>query len=200
MKWRTKLVVVLTLVGVMGLVSARTARGQDADTIYMGGDIVTMDDKKPTAEAAAVKDGKFIAVGTRADVEKAHNRPATRVSDLAGKTMLPGFVDARSHDISSLMVAHQVNVYAPPAGPGKCAASIVVELVAYRDAKKIPKGEIIRAYGYDGTVMPGGRLVNRDDLDATRTSSTWSRILSSPTSTRCWSGTRSVVGAGTTVT
>jgi predicted amidohydrolase YtcJ len=125
-----------------------------------------MDDKKPTAEAVAVKDGKIIAVGTRAEAEKAHNGPATRVSDLARKTMLPGFVDAHSHYISSLTVAHQVNVYAPPAGPGKDAASIVVELVAYRDAKKIPKGEIIQAYGYDDTVMPGGRLLNRDDLDA----------------------------------
>jgi predicted amidohydrolase YtcJ len=79
----------------------------------MGGDIVTVDDKKPTAEAVAVKDGKIIAVGTRAEVEKALNGPATRVSDLAGKTMLPGFVDAHSHYISSLTVAHQVNVYAP---------------------------------------------------------------------------------------
>jgi predicted amidohydrolase YtcJ len=113
MKWRTKLAVVLILVGAMWLVSARTARGQNADTIYMGGDIVTVDDKKPTAEAVAVKDGKIIAVGTRAEVEKAHNGPATYVSDLAGKTMLPGFVDAHSHYISSLTVAHQVNFYAP---------------------------------------------------------------------------------------
>ena len=30
----------------------------------------------------------------------------------------------------------------------------------------IPKGEMIMAYGYDDTVMPGGRLLNRDDLDA----------------------------------
>ncbi len=44
--------------------------------------------------------------------------------------------------------------------------SIVDELVKFRDARKIPKGEIIQAYSYDENVMPGGRLLNRDDLDA----------------------------------
>ena len=35
----------------------------------------------------------------------------------------------------------------------------------YRDANKIPKGEVIQAYGYDENVMPKGRQLNRDDLD-----------------------------------
>ena len=85
--------------------------------------------------------------------------------DLGGKTLLPGFLDAHSHYISSLTVANQVNVYAPPAGPGKDPASIVAELVKFRDAKKIPNGEVIQAYGYDENVMPNGSLLNRDDLD-----------------------------------
>ena len=86
--------------------------------------------------------------------------------DLAGKTLLPGFLDAHSHYIKSLTVANQVNVYAPPAGPGKDVASIVAELVKFRDDRKIPAGEIIQAYGYDDSTMPDGRALNRDDLDA----------------------------------
>ena len=39
--------------------------------------------------------------------------------DLAGKTLLPGFLDPHSHYINSLTMANQVNVFAPPAGPGK---------------------------------------------------------------------------------
>lgn len=62
-------------------------------------------------------------------------------------------------------MANQVNVYAPPAGPGKDPQSIVAELVKFRDRHKIPKGVVIQAYGYDDTVMPDGRLLNRDDLD-----------------------------------
>ena len=41
-----------------------------ADAICSGGDIVTADDKNPTAEAIAVEDGKIIAVGNKADVLK----------------------------------------------------------------------------------------------------------------------------------
>ena len=136
-----------------------------AETIYTAGEIVTVNDKQPSAEALAVKGGKIVAVGTRADVEKAHKGANTVVVDLGGKALLPGFLDAHSHYISSLTVANQVNLYAPPAGPGKDPASIVAELVKYRDAKKIPKGEVIQAYGYDENVMPNGRLLNRDDLD-----------------------------------
>jgi len=140
--------------------------GQAADAIYAGGDIVTVDDTRPTAEAVAVKDGRILALGTRAEVERAHQGPATRMLDLGGKALLPGLIDAHSHYFSSLTVANQVNVYAPPAGSGKDVPSIVAELVKFRDARKIPKGEIIQAYGYDENMMPGGKLLNRDDLDA----------------------------------
>jgi hypothetical protein len=136
-----------------------------AETIYTAGEIVTVNDKQPSVEALAVKGGKIVAVGTRADVEKAHKGANTVVVDLGGKALLPGFLDAHSHYISSLTVANQVNLYAPPAGPGKDPATIVAELVKYRDANKIPKGEVIQAYGYDENVMPNGRLLNRDDLD-----------------------------------
>jgi predicted amidohydrolase YtcJ len=136
-----------------------------AEVIYAGGDIVTVDDRQPNAEALAVKDGKILAVGNRAEIERLHKGPTTRTVDLAGKTLVPGFLDAHSHYVSSLTVANQVNVYAPPAGPGKDPESIVAELVKFRDAKKIPKGEVIQAYGYDDNAMPNGRLLNREDLD-----------------------------------
>jgi predicted amidohydrolase YtcJ len=137
-----------------------------ADTLYVGGDVVTIDDARPFAEALAVKDGKILAVGTRAALEQAHKGAATQVVDLAGKTLLPGFLDAHSHYFSALSVANQVNLYAPPAGPGKDIESIVAELVKFRDQNQVPKGTLIQAYGYDENAMPGGRLLNRDDLDA----------------------------------
>ena len=64
------------LAAVSGVVAAITCGGapstqsapgpepaQPADTIYVGGDIVTVNDAQPTAEALAVKDGKIVAVG-----------------------------------------------------------------------------------------------------------------------------------------
>lgn len=150
----------------LALTACSTAR-QDraADTLYLGGDILTMNGEQPSySEAVAVKDGKILFVGSKAEALKLKGDD-TEVRDLGGKTLLPGFLDAHSHYISSLTVANQVKVYAPPAGPGKDPASIVAELVKLRDAKKIPKGEVIQAYDYDENVMPNGVLLNRDDLD-----------------------------------
>jgi predicted amidohydrolase YtcJ len=141
------------------------ASGGGAERIYFGGELVTMDPARPSAEALAVKDGKIVAVGTRAEVEGAWRAAGTELVDLGGKALLPGFIDPHSHYFSSLTVANQVNVYAPPAGPGKDPKSIVAELVKFRDERKIPKGEIIQAYGYDENVMPGGVGLTRDDLD-----------------------------------
>ena len=136
-----------------------------ADTIYVGGDIVTINDAQPTAEALAVKGGKILAVGSRAELESAHKGEATKIVDLAGKTLLPGFLDAHSHYVSALSVANQAKVYAPPAGPGKDVPGIIAAIEKFRVDRAIPKGQLIQAYGYDDTVMPEGRLLNRDDLD-----------------------------------
>ena len=112
-----------------------------------------------------MKDGKILAVGSLADMN-AYKGDATKVFDLAGKALLPGFLDAHSHYISSLTVANQVNVYPPPAGPGKDPASIVTALVKFR-IKKTPHSPdvVIQAYGYDDTVMPNDKLLTRMDLD-----------------------------------
>jgi predicted amidohydrolase YtcJ len=137
-----------------------------ADTIYVGGDIITINDAQPTVEALAVKDGRIVAVGTRASVENGHKGAATRVVDLGGKTLLPSFIDAHSHYYNSLLVANQAKLYAPPSGPGKDVPSIIAELKKFAAQRSIPKGKMIVGYGYDDTVMPDGRLLNRDDLDA----------------------------------
>ena len=53
-----------------------------------------------------------------------------------------------------------------PRAPGKDVDSIIAAHQRLCGKRKIPKGELIMAYGYDDTVMPDGRLLNRDDLDA----------------------------------
>ena len=136
-----------------------------ADLIYLGGDIVTIDDKQPSAEALAVKNGKIIFVGSKADADRVKGE-ATKVLDLGGKTLMPSFIDAHSHYINSLLVANQAKLYAPPAGPGKDVESIIAELKKFAKEHNIPKGKEIIGYGYDDTAMPNGRLLNRDDLDA----------------------------------
>ncbi len=136
-----------------------------ADVIYHGGDIVTVDDKNPAAEALAVFKGKIIAVGTKADVLKLKG-DTTKLVDLGGKTLVPGFLDGHSHFINCLQVAHQANCFAPPAGPGKSIADIITSLKATQAKFKIPNGEFIVGYGYDGDAITDGREMSAADLDA----------------------------------
>ncbi|MBX3418822.1 MAG: amidohydrolase family protein [Pirellulaceae bacterium] len=144
---------------------ALTTFAQTADTIYHNGSILTMAGETPTyVEALAVRDGKIAIAGAKADVFKLKG-DSTRVVDLEGKALLPGFIDGHSHYINSLLVANQCKLYAPPSGPGRDVPSIIAELKKYAADRKIPEGELIMGYGYDDTVMPDGRLLNRDDLD-----------------------------------
>jgi len=136
-----------------------------AESIYYGGDIITMEGDSATyAEAIAIKEGKIIFVGSKAEAEKMKS-DSTTMNDLKGKTMLPGFLDAHSHYFNSLLVANQCKLYAPPSGTAKDVESIIAALKTYAEERKIPKGEMIIGYGYDDNVMPDGRLLNRDDLD-----------------------------------
>ena len=61
---------------------------QQADTVYTGGKIYTVNEEQPWAEAVAVKDGKFIKVGSNDDV-KALAGNNTKVVDLDGKFIRP---------------------------------------------------------------------------------------------------------------
>lgn len=140
-------------------------QGQVADAIYFGGSILTMAETKPTyVEAIAVHEGKIVYSG-KAEGAFALKGDASRMIDLGGKALLPGFIDAHSHYINSLLVANQCKLYAPPSGPGKDVHSIISVLKQYAAERKIPKGQLIIGYGYDDTVMPNGRLLNRGDLD-----------------------------------
>ncbi len=150
---------------ILGLMTGATVWGQSADTIYFNGSILTMAGKEPTyVEALAVKDGKIAFAGAK-DAAFRMKDDGTKTIDLDGKAMLPGFLDAHSHYINSLLVANQCKLYAPPSGPGKDVPSIIAELKRYVREKKIAEGDLVLGYGYDDTVMPGGRLLNRDDLD-----------------------------------
>ena len=67
-------------------------------TIYINGKFTTMDPVRPEAEAVAVRDGKFLAVGTRKEVEQAAGADA-RVVDMRGRRVLPGLHDSHLHII-----------------------------------------------------------------------------------------------------
>ena len=63
------------------------------------GRIATQDERRPFASALAIRDGRFVAVGRRADGRCALRGPATRVIDAGGRTVIPGLNDSHMHVI-----------------------------------------------------------------------------------------------------
>jgi predicted amidohydrolase YtcJ len=72
------------------------ATAQDADTIYVNGNVYTVDEVFSTASAFAIRDGSFIYVGNDAGARE-YAGPGTFVVDLDGRTVIPGLHDAHVH-------------------------------------------------------------------------------------------------------
>ena len=87
---------VLTLLVVSSSRDSSRAGSEPAELIFTGGNIYTVNDKQPRAQAVAVRQGKIIFVGSNADAAE-HQGDGTRVIDLGGKTVVPGLTDAHCH-------------------------------------------------------------------------------------------------------
>src|SRR5262245_27381517 len=71
---------------------------QPAHLVLTGGRIATLDPRRPAATSVAIRDGRFVAVGAEADVQR-HVGSATRLVDLGGRTVIPGLIDSHIHTI-----------------------------------------------------------------------------------------------------
>jgi predicted amidohydrolase YtcJ len=92
-----RIIVRALVVAAVAAASSNAAPAQTAaDTVLLGGKIVTVDDRFTIAEALAVKGERIVAVGSTADIEKLKG-PATRVVDLNGRTVIPGLIDNHAH-------------------------------------------------------------------------------------------------------
>lgn len=156
------LYLVLVVIGAGGSVYLSVQK--TADVIYFGGDIVTVNDAQPMAEAVAIKEGKIFAVGNKVNVFRLKGNK-TRVVDLTGKTLLPGFIDAHSHFVEFYSMVGWVNVSSPPVGPVTDIPSLIAALQEHVKKNKPAKGEWIFAYGYDMNQLKEKRDITVDDLD-----------------------------------
>jgi hypothetical protein len=80
----------------LGMPIAAPAEEIPADTVFTNGRIYTVDAQRTFVEAVAIKDGKFLAVGSAKEIEGSIGKQ-TRVIDLGGAFAMPGFIDAHIH-------------------------------------------------------------------------------------------------------
>lgn len=149
----------LLLSGLLALAQA------PADTLYHRGPILTLDEAHPRAEALAVREGKILAVGSAAEVMR-HRGPKTRMVDLKGHALLPGFVDAHGHLSQTGLQAASANLLPPPDGTGASIAALQKLLRTYAQGPVARKHRIILGFGYDEAQLKEQRPPTRQELDA----------------------------------
>ena len=130
-----------------------------ADTLYTGGDILTMRGPQPEmVEALVVKDGTILFVGPLAEA-KGLAGPDTSTVDLEGKTLLPGFIDTHGHFVYFGKNLVDADLFG-------CAD--VADLLARmkKQVERTPPGAWVVGFGYQPRQMKENRTPTIEELDA----------------------------------
>lgn len=134
--------------------------GIEPELIVVNARVLTIDPAMPAAEALAVKGGRFLAVGSNADVRNLATA-RTRVIDAQRITVTPGFIDAHCH----------------PSGVDELFGVVVTKLLTKpeliaalrKKAESTPPGFWVEGQLFDDTKMKDATPINRRDLDAAST-------------------------------
>jgi hypothetical protein len=155
-KMKTKTVILHCLL--LLFATSRSARAQDtAELMFIGGKIVTVDQQFSIAEALAVRDGKIIAVGSQAEVERLRG-DQTEVVNLEGRMMLPGLIDSHVHAVSAATYEFDHAI------PEMKSIADVLQYIRER-AKVVPEGEWIQLEQVFVTRLAERRFPTRQELD-----------------------------------
>lgn len=124
-----------------------------ADLVFINGKIITVDTHDRIATSVAVQGNQIVAI----DDTKPWIGSTTRVIDLKGQALLPGFIDAHTHvDGMAEVEAHTVNIQVPPLADAKAIIARLKDL-----QKTLPPGAWLHGNGTYNQVMP-----TRAELDA----------------------------------
>ncbi|MBN2346651.1 MAG: amidohydrolase [Candidatus Aminicenantes bacterium] len=129
-----------------------------ADVALLNGRIFTVDAARPWAQAVAVRDGKFVAVGKDEEIKELIGE-GTEVIDLGGKLALPGFNDAHLHFANGGL--YLLGIDLRPAKDENDFARLLKEYL-----RKIPEGEWVTGGNWDHENWPSKKHPRRELIDA----------------------------------
>jgi predicted amidohydrolase YtcJ len=130
--------------------------------VFIDGNVLTMDAQNRVVEALSVRGDKIEALGSTEEVLKLVG-DTTVVTNLRGRTLLPGFIDAHGHFPGSSLAVLNADLNSPPLGSRKTMADIIAALKV--QAEKTPAGEWVNGVGYDDTLLAEKRHPTRAELD-----------------------------------
>ena len=141
--------------------------GTPGPVLYVGGPILTMDADDRVVEALATDGDRIVAAGSEAELRAWADENGARTVDLAGRALLPGFIDAHGHFPGEGVIEVFPNLNSPPIGPAVRIDDVVARL-AERAAETSP-GDWVVGMGYDDSLLEEKRHPTRDDLDRAST-------------------------------
>ncbi len=158
------LIVVVAISGAMGLGAYLWLQPEKAPVsqVFLNAHVITMDAKKPRAEAVALRGKRIAAVGSRDEIS-AYIGDDTLVHDLQGKTLMPGFIDAHGHFPASGLSVFGLDLNSPPIGQVTSIAQLLDMLRVRADSTS--EGDWVFGYGYDDTLLVEKRHPTRAELD-----------------------------------
>lgn len=142
----------------LALAAPDLSKTNGADLIFLGGDILTMDPSRPRAEAVAVAQGRILAVG-RKDEVAGMQTARTKIIDLQGGALLPGFTDPHMHTV---FVAFEDWLDVGPIS-AKDMETVLQKLRC--SVSSTPIGEWVRGWQFDPSITPGAIQLSRKMLD-----------------------------------
>ena len=152
----------LLLVLLLGLAAGLLSEPPDADVVLTNGNIYTVDVRLGRVEAIAITRGKIAAVGTAEEMQHWVG-PETKVIDLEGKFVMPGFNDAHTHLANAGQGSLSVNV------EGTRSIAEFQQRIRARLSEFEP-GEWVVGRGWDHSLWEENRMPTKADLDAVSTS------------------------------
>ena len=130
-----------------------------ADLILTGGSILTVDKNNSIHEAVAIINNKIAQVGSSEEIKKLQG-PETKIIELCGRSVIPGFIESHIH--TAVM---GVNALAIDCRPSAVDSISDIQEAIFERTKNTPKGEWIRGWGYNDQYLKEQRNPNKWDLD-----------------------------------
>jgi len=144
-----------------GAIAASAAEGPDIDLIVFNARVYTVDARTPKAEAFAIKNVNFVAVGKTSEIRSLAGK-GTQTFDARQMSIVPGFIDCHNHAPGNTLL-YEVLVGNPFEVEFVTISSIVEKLRS--KARETPPGTWVEGYFFDDTKLKDGRALNVHDLD-----------------------------------
>ena len=144
---------------------ARAAGPFVPDTIVINANVCTLDDRRPKAQAFAIKGDRFVAAGATADIRRMAGS-GTRTVDAHGATIVPGFIDCHNHAPGDILL-YEVLINDPYGVEFTTIDGIVAKMKAR--AQQTAPGYWVEGYFFDDTKVKDGRPLTIHDLDRVST-------------------------------